>query len=96
MRFRILVAVLAIVGSANSALTAGRTRLAQTSTATNCMMACNSQGAMCQSSCVVPGQAPTGAATATSNANANSTCLLNCSSQMLACQTICARASPSR
>jgi hypothetical protein len=44
----------------------------------------------------VPGAAPTGAATTTSNANASSSCLLNCSSVQLSCQTTCARTSPSQ
>jgi hypothetical protein len=71
-------------------------RLAQTSTTTNCMMTCNSQAASCQTACVVPGTAPTGAATTTSNATASQSCLSNCSSQQLACHTNCARISPSQ
>ena len=70
--------------------------LAQTSTVTNCMMACNSQAATCQTGCIVPGSAPTGAATTTGNANVSTSCQLNCSTQQVACQTTCARTSPSQ
>ena len=98
----ILLAVLAIAGFATGA-SAGKinkinnaTRLAQTSTTTNCMMTCNSQAASCQTACVVPGTPPTGAATTTSNATASTSCLLNCSTQQMACQTTCARVSPSK
>ena len=73
----------------------GKNRLAQTSTVTNCMMLCNSQAAACQTTCVVPGTAPTGAATTTSNANVSTSCQLSCSTQQVACQTTCARTSPS-
>jgi hypothetical protein len=91
----IFVAVLAIVGSASSAFAAGKIRLAQTSATTNCMMTCNSQAATCQSSCVIPGTPPAGAATATSNATASTSCLLGCSTQQMSCQSTCARTSPS-
>jgi hypothetical protein len=94
-----LLSLLLVAGFAASA-SAGNSgapiRLAQTSTTTNCMMTCNSQAATCQSSCVVPGTAPTTAATTTSNATASQSCLSNCSSQELACQTNCARISPSQ
>ena len=70
-------------------------RLAQSSTVTNCMMVCNATVASCQSSCVVPGTPPTGAATATSNATASTACLMACSTAQLNCQTACARTSPS-
>jgi hypothetical protein len=90
------LAVLAIGGSAGATQAAPRVRLAQTSTTTNCMVTCNTQLATCQSACIVPGTAPTGAATTTSNATASSTCLLNCSTQQLSCQTNCAAASPSQ
>jgi len=66
----ILLAVLAIVGSATNSFAAGRMRLAQTSTTTNCLMGCNAQYAMCQSSCLVPGTPPTGAATTGSGSSA--------------------------
>ncbi len=75
---------------------AGKIRLAQTSTVTNCMMTCNSQAATCQTACLVPGLAPTGAATATSNANMSTSCQLNCSTQQIACQSTCAQNSPSQ
>ena len=84
-----------IAGSPQQALADGKIRLAQTSTLTNCMMACNSQAAVCQTTCIVPGTPPTGAATTTSNANASTSCQLNCSTQQVSCQTVCARNSPS-
>jgi hypothetical protein len=97
MRFPIGVcAIVAVVAWDGSAFAAGKIHLAQTSTTTNCMMSCNSQWATCQTSCIVPGAAPTGAATTTSNANASSTCLINCGSQQMSCQTSCALASPSQ
>lgn len=71
-------------------------RLAQTSTTTTCMMSCNSTAATCQAACVVPGTAPSGAATTGSNATASTSCLMTCSTQQLNCQTNCARVSPSR
>lgn len=95
----IVVAVLAVGAGASSAFAGSihkTLRLAQSSTTTNCMMACNSAAASCQSACVVPGTAPTGAATTTSNANASASCLMSCSTQQLACQTNCARISPSQ
>lgn len=70
-------------------------KILQTSAVTNCMMACGSQAALCQAACVVPGTAPTGAATITSNANSSTSCQLNCSTQQLSCQSVCARNSPS-
>lgn len=75
---------------------AGRIRLAQTSTVTNCMMTCNSQAATCQTTCLIPGTAPTGAATTTSNANLSTSCQANCSTQQISCQTTCAQNSPSQ
>ncbi len=84
-----------ITGSIGVANAAGNIRLAQTSNVTNCMMACNSQAAACQVTCLVPGTAPTGAATITSNANMNTTCQLNCSTQQISCHTTCAQNSPS-
>ncbi len=80
------------VGVANAT---GKIRLAQTSTVTNCMMSCNSQAAACQTTCLVPGTAPTGAATAIGNANLNTSCQLNCTTQQIACHTTCAQNSPS-
>lgn len=85
------IAVVA-VGAAEAA---GTIRLAQTSTVTNCMMACNAQAAACHTTCLVPGSAPTGAATTTSNANVSTTCQAGCATQQIACQTICAQNSPS-
>jgi len=81
------------IGAANAA---GKLRLAQTSNVTNCMMLCNSQAATCQASCIVPGTAPTNAATTNGNANLSTSCQVGCSTQQIACQTICARNSPSQ
>jgi hypothetical protein len=81
----------------NSAVAAsGRFHIAQTSTVTNCMMACNSQAAACQTTCLVPGTAPTNAATTTGNANQSTSCQLNCSTQQINCQTTCGTTSPSQ
>jgi hypothetical protein len=90
------VSILAVFGLGSGQAAAGKMRLAQTSTVTNCMMLCNSQAASCQTACIVPGAAPTGAATTTSNANVSTSCQLNCSTQQVACQTTCARTSPSQ
>lgn len=92
--FAILVAV--TIAGTSVALADGKIRLAQTSTATNCMMLCNAQAANCQTTCLVPGTPPSAAATTTSNATANTACLLNCTTTQLACQTNCARQSPSQ
>ena len=94
--FTLLFTVLAINGCAGAALAAGKIRLAQSSTLTNCMMTCNTQGANCQSACLLPGTPPAASATTTSNATANATCLLNCTTAQLACHTTCAQRSPSR
>ena len=90
-----IAAFAAIVATAGGADAAGKIRLAQSSTVTNCMMACNSQAAACQTTCLVPGTAPIGAATTTSNANLNTTCQAACSTQQIACHTVCAQNSPS-
>jgi hypothetical protein len=96
---RILLAVLC-VGATFQGMTAAnadaKIRLAQSSTLTNCMMTCNSQAAACATTCLVPGAAPIGAATATSNANLNTTCQVNCSIQRVTCQTTCAQSFPSQ
>src|SRR5208282_3870323 len=94
--FAILLTVAAINAAAPSAFAEVTIRLAQTSTATNCMMTCNAQAASCQTACVVPGTPPSAAATTTSNATASTMCLLNCITSQLSCQTNCARQSPSR
>lgn len=95
-----LLGVLALgamaVGTIGIADAKTKIRLAQTSTVTNCMMTCNSQAATCQTTCLVPGTAPTGAATTTSNANLSTTCQANCSTQQISCQTTCAQNSPSQ
>lgn len=92
----ILLAVLsAALGFASESFAANKIRLAQSSTVTNCMMTCNSQAAACQTTCLVPGTPPTGAATTGSNANTSTACQLNCSTTQITCQTTCARTSPS-
>ena len=75
---------------------AGKLRVAQTSSVTNCMMACNSQAATCQTTCLIPGTPPTGAATTGGNANQSTACQLSCTTQQISCQTLCARTSPSQ
>ena len=93
----ILLAVAAINAVAPSVFAAeAKIRLAQTSTATNCMMTCNAQAASCRTGCIVPGTLPSAAATTTSNATASTNCLLTCTTTQLACQTNCARQSPSQ
>jgi hypothetical protein len=79
----------------STALATGRIRVAQTSTVTNCMMACNAQAASCQTTCLIPGIAPTGAATTGGNANQSTSCQLSCTTQQINCQALCARTSPS-
>ena len=86
----------ALDGAAADAHAAGRIRLAQTSTLTNCMMTCNAQSAACVTTCIAPGTPPTGAAIATGNANVNTACQVNCATQRLACQTTCAQSFPSQ
>jgi hypothetical protein len=94
--FSFVAALAAMLAVAANAAAEPKLRLAQSSTVTNCMMACNAQAASCQTSCLVPGTPPTGAATTTSNATASTTCLLTCSTTQLSCQTSCARQSPSQ
>jgi hypothetical protein len=95
----LLVAAFAGFAFANcncAAAASGRFHIAQTSTVTNCMMTCNSQAASCQTTCLVPGTPPVGAATTTSNANVNTACQLNCATQQINCQTTCGTTSPSQ
>jgi hypothetical protein len=91
----LLVAGLAIGLWHSTGLAAGRMRVAQTSTVTNCMMSCNAQAASCQTTCLIPGTAPTGAATTESNASQSTACQLSCTTQQINCQSLCARTSPS-
>jgi hypothetical protein len=91
----VVFAIVAVAGFASEASAGEKIRLAQTSIVTNCMMACNSQAATCQTTCLVPGTAPINAATATSNATSSASCQINCSTQQISCQTACARTSPS-
>ena len=64
--FGMLLAPAAVMAATDSAL-------AQTSTATNCMMLCNAQAASCQTACVLPGTPPSASATTTGNATASTT-----------------------
>ena len=93
-RLTILVILAAINGFLFFASAQAKTRLAQSSVATECMMSCNSRFASCQSSCVATETAPssTGAATF----NPVQTCISSCTSQELECQIVCARESPSQ
>jgi hypothetical protein len=92
---RLLFAAGLAIALCHSALAAGRIRVAQTSIVTNCMMACNSQAASCQTTCLIPGTTPTGAATIGSNATQSTACQLNCTTQQINCQALCGRTSPS-
>jgi hypothetical protein len=72
-----------------------------TSTTTTCMMTCNSQFALCQSSCVATRSVPPGFLVANpqlgaGNALSAGSCISFCTNQQLACSVVCARASPSR
>jgi hypothetical protein len=101
MRPRASLLALLLVGcttgaSAAAASDHGNIRLAQTSAVTTCLMTCNSQAAACATTCIMPGAAPTGAATTGGNANLNTTCQVNCSTQQISCQTTCAQTSPSQ
>ena len=98
MRGTILLVVLVIAPAGASAQ--GKIRLAQTSVTTTCMMTCNSQYALCQSSCLASGtqaQSSPSGGIAGANVNANQSCLASCTNIQLQCQiNTCARASPSR
>jgi hypothetical protein len=86
----------AIDGSVAAAYAAGKIRLAQTSTLTNCMMTCNAQAATCHATCLIAGTPVTGATTTTSNVTVSTACQVNCSTQQISCQTVCAQTSPSQ
>jgi hypothetical protein len=92
MRWLSTFVLLLAVGCAVSV--SGSAAQAQSSTITNCMMLCNSQAAACQTTCLVPGTPPVGAATLTSNANVSTTCQLSCSTQQISCQSVCSRVPP--
>ena len=94
-----LPVLLAIAGFAAGASAQGKIGLAQTSVTTTCMMTCNSQYALCQSSCLASGTQAQSTSPGTivgANVNANQSCLASCTNIQLQCQiNICARASPS-
>jgi hypothetical protein len=82
---------------AGGALAAGKIRLAQTSTVTNCMMTCNSTFASCESTCFFPSQEFNTVVQGTFSRGAivgSGSCISLCTNQQLICQTNCARASP--
>jgi hypothetical protein len=87
---------------ATSSMAGGPIRLAQSSTATNCMMSCNAQAANCQTTCLLPAnqlsQLPgtSNNLIPQTNATANTMCLSACTTTQLTCQTNCARLSPSQ
>ena len=95
----ILFLVTLSVGFAANASADGKVRLAQNSGTITCMMSCNSQYALCQSSCLATGtqqqSTPSGLRT-NSDVNANQVCLASCTNQQLQCQITCAGSSPSR
>jgi hypothetical protein len=87
-----------IVGLAGGALAAGKIRLAQTSTVTNCMMTCNSAYALCQSTCTNPQAALTlfdQQGVSPGNVIASGSCISTCTNLQQACSLRCARMSPS-
>jgi hypothetical protein len=87
-----------IIGHASGALAAGKIRLAQTSTVTNCMVSCNNAYLVCQTSCVQPAQAQSTLNQGTfsrGNVVSNGSCISLCTSQQLLCSQTCARMSPS-
>jgi hypothetical protein len=94
----VLLAI-SIVVPASGALAAGKIRLAQTSTVTNCMMNCNSAQALCQSTCASsPQQALTSfnqLGVSPGNVVASGSCISTCTNIQLRCQITCAQASPS-
>ena len=95
--FSALLLSMTVAVWATSVSAAGKIRLAQTFTATNCMMACNAQAASCQTTCLIPpAQLPNAFNNVTQqNTTANTACTSACSTTQLACQTNCARLSPS-
>src|SRR6516164_8936864 len=88
-----------IVVLAGGALAAGKIRLAQTSTVTNCMMNCNSAKALCQSTCASSPQAAltlfNQLGVSPGNVVASQSCISSCTNLQLSCQIKCAQASPS-
>jgi hypothetical protein len=86
-------AALLIVGFSADASAHEKVRLAQNSPTITCMMTCNSQYAMCQSSCLATGsqQQSTPSGVRTTDFNANQVCLASCTNQQLQCQIIYAR-----
>jgi hypothetical protein len=94
----VLLALLATSGFATDASAAAKIRLAQSSSLTNCMVACNSQYASCQSSCVSNGAVSTfsNSGVGAGNIVAGGSCTSACTNVQLSCQTSCARIPPSQ
>src|SRR3974377_1595446 len=88
-----------IVGLAGGALAAGKIRLAQTSTVTECTMNCNSAQVLCQSTCASSPQAAltlfNQLGVSPGNVIASQSCISSCTNIQLSCQIKCAQASPS-
>ena len=88
-----------LVALTGGALAAGKIRLAQTSNVTNCMMNCNSQKALCQSTCATSPQAAltlfNQLGVSAANVVTSQSCISSCTNVQLACQIKCAQASPS-
>ena len=97
--FACVLLTTSIVGLAGGALAAGKIRLAQTSTVTNCMMNCNSQKALCQSTCATSPQAAltlfNQLGVSATNVITSQSCISSCTNIQLVCQIQCAKASPS-
>ena len=81
--FATVVAVAALGVALQPASAEQKIRLTQSGVVTSCMMTCNAAAAACQTNCVVPGTAPSSAATTTSNATASTACLLACNATQL-------------
>jgi hypothetical protein len=101
----VFLLAVAVCACTTPSMASGKIRLAQSSTATNCMMVCNAQAATCQTGCLLPSaqisQFPNGAVTSNTftpqtNATANTICLSACTTSQLTCQTTCSRLSPSQ
>jgi hypothetical protein len=94
-----LLLTTSIIGATDGALAAGKIRLAQTSTVTNCMMNCKSAQALCQSTCASSPQAAltlfNQLGVSPGNVIASQSCISSCTNIQLSCQIKCAQASPS-
>lgn len=89
----VLLALLTTSGLVTVAHSEKNTRVAQSSTVTNCMVGCNNQYASCQESCVSNGAASTfsGTGVGAGNVIGSGSCTSACTNVQLACQTSCSR-----